>query len=1068
MEGERWEVLKTTFDELLELDGVERSARLATLAGTDPELLEQVSRLLAADASAERRLRRLEIPFSPDADSTGVAAPPTARERAAGAADEVRDPFGLSGRTITHFQVQRVLGGGGMGVLYCAEDLRLGRSVALKFLLPQFSLDVLAKERFLQEARAASALDHPHICTIHEAGETEQGQLFLAMSYYAGETLRERLTREGALPLQEAIELTRQIASGLGAAHAAGIVHRDLKPGNLMLTAGGVLKILDFGLAKVRDLSLTGSGMRPGTVAYMSPEQLQSETVEVRSDLWSLGVVLYEMLTGRQPFGAGHELSTVYRILHEEPAPPSTLRAEIPAELEEVVLRLLRREPGERPSSAAEVLEALEAVRSALSFAQEGSGPSRSASSGRSWHLPALAGLAGRRQVQVLSLGGMLVLGLLGTVAVTGRVQQWFGAFGGGVAETLVGRGLLVERERILLADFTSPTGDSLEAALAGVAFRVDLAQSPMLTLVETRQVREALGRMERPEVTTLDLELAREVALREGIKAVLAGEIARGGSGYLLSARLLAAESGETLASERETAADSTALIEAIDRLSSRMRERIGESLRSIQSKPPLARATTGSLEALRKYSQALHALDVQGEEARGVALLEEAIALDSAFAMAHVRLAVALRNRATTDERDRMVQALSRAYRHRDRLTDRERYGMLARYYSLVTAEREQAITATRLLLASHPDDRDALNSLAMLYFEIRDFTRAEEFARRAWQADSSTFPALLRLLMAQFYQGKYEEADATLQHFAIRFPGQWRITHYSVLMAAARGEYARADSLARAERRARPEDSAFQANMAGRLTELAFVRGHWSDAQRHIREQNELYRRQDMPGSRHVAFLAYGRMEINLRGEPAVRRLRRELAEYPLSEVPFADRPYLLLAIVHARAGQPQQARALLAEWKALVPADQQRADQPSRDYALGEIALAEGRPLDAVREFHQSNLEYRMAHIPVPTTVLPLLGHAFDQAGQADSAIVYYERYLDTPDLFRMMTDAEWLALVLERLGQLHEARGNRTAAARYYTAFLELWQSADAELQPRVREARRRVAVLQGA
>jgi predicted ATPase len=371
MDAERWAALKTSFEELLELPHEQRSERLATLASTDPTLSEQLIRLLTADAGASRLLRLIESPASPavaavGSDAPGAAASAASPAAAAETAAAGRDPFGLEGRTVSHFQVQQVLGSGGMGVVYRAEDLRLGRTVALKFLLPQYTLDPLAKERFLLEARTASGLDHPHVCTIHEAGETEQGQLFLAMSHYAGETLRERLAREGALPVAEAIELTRQICSGLGAAHAAGIVHRDLKPGNLMLTAGGVLKILDFGLAKVRDLSLTGSGMRPGTVAYMSPEQLQSETVDERSDLWSLGVVLYEMLTGRTPFGAGHELSTVYRILHEEPASPSTLRPEVVPELEEIVLRLLRKAPEERYLGAAEMLTALSPLEALL------------------------------------------------------------------------------------------------------------------------------------------------------------------------------------------------------------------------------------------------------------------------------------------------------------------------------------------------------------------------------------------------------------------------------------------------------------------------------------------------------------------------------------------------------------------------------------------------------------------------------------------------------------------------------------------------------------------------------
>jgi predicted ATPase/serine/threonine protein kinase len=435
MNEKRWRELKTSFDELLELEGEEHSARLATLASTDPEFFEELAHLLAADASADRRLRLLEMPLPPSLAVVGAPAAADDAERdapalaATGADAELPrtgppapDPLDLSGRAVSHFQVREVLGCGGMGVVYRAEDRRLGRSVALKFLLPQFTLDALAKERFLQEARAASALDHPHICTIHEAGETEQGRLFLAMSYYAGETLHDRLSRERTLPLEEVLELTRQMLRGLGAAHAEGIVHRDLKPGNLMLSNGGTLKILDFGLAKVRDLSLTGAGMRPGTVAYMSPEQLQGEAVEVRSDLWSLGVVLYEMLTGRQPFGAGHELSTIYRILHEEPVAPSALRAEIPAELEEIVLRLLRREPDARYSSAADVLEALSRAEHRGRFSPQGPtvAPPHRSGGARSCTLPTPSTPLIGRQTQIREVRERLAQSEVRLLTLTG------------------------------------------------------------------------------------------------------------------------------------------------------------------------------------------------------------------------------------------------------------------------------------------------------------------------------------------------------------------------------------------------------------------------------------------------------------------------------------------------------------------------------------------------------------------------------------------------------------------------------------------------------------------------
>src|SRR5213078_4655071 len=253
------------------------------------------------------------------------------------------DALGLAGRTISHFEVREPLGAGGMGVVYRAEDTRLGRPVALKFLLPQYNFDDVAKSRFLREAHSAAALDHPNLCPIHEVGTSEDGWLFLAMPLYPGETLRARLTRDGCLPVHESLEVARQIAEGLQAAHAVGIVHRDLKPGNIMLLTDGSVRILDFGLAKARDQNLTATGEIIGTVSYMAPEQIRGNAIDGRADLWALGVVLYEMLTNRTPFGSEHTVAIAHAILNDQPVAPSTHRRDLSVAVEDIVLRLLEK-----------------------------------------------------------------------------------------------------------------------------------------------------------------------------------------------------------------------------------------------------------------------------------------------------------------------------------------------------------------------------------------------------------------------------------------------------------------------------------------------------------------------------------------------------------------------------------------------------------------------------------------------------------------------------------------------------------------------------------------------------
>jgi serine/threonine protein kinase len=346
MDPARWQQITSTFDSIVELDDVERASRVKALRTSDPELSAAVESLLAADSDAAARLAALDAVFFP----------PSAR---------ASDPLGLAGRTISHYEIREAIGAGGIGVVYRAEDTRLGRAVALKFLLPSHSLDASAKARFLREAHLVAALDHPNLCTIHDVGASDDGRFFLAMPLYQGETLKARLTRHGAMRVSEVLEITKQVAEGLRCAHAAGILHRDLKPANIMLLPDGSIKILDFGLAKAGDQSLSEPGARFGTVSYMSPEQIRGETVNERADLWAMGVVLYEMLTQRKPFGGEQDISIAHAIVHDEPVPLETLRDDLPAAVRDLVSRLLQKDPSQRYATASELLSELTRIETA-------------------------------------------------------------------------------------------------------------------------------------------------------------------------------------------------------------------------------------------------------------------------------------------------------------------------------------------------------------------------------------------------------------------------------------------------------------------------------------------------------------------------------------------------------------------------------------------------------------------------------------------------------------------------------------------------------------------------------
>lgn len=508
MHDRDWATLQAAFAALVDLAPAERSARLAEITREDADLGGRLAALLAADADADQRLQRYEIVF---AESSGSAS---------------GDPLGLSGRTVAHFHVRDVLGSGGMGVAYRAEDTRLGRTVALKFLLPQYTRDAEAQRRFVHEARAASALEHPNVCTVLEVGESEHG-LYIVMPAYPGETLRHRLARDGALAPADAIDITSQLLRGLAAAHAAGITHRDLKPGNVVILPDGTVRILDFGLAKVRDLQLSAPGVRPGTVAYMSPEQLEARDVDHRADLWSAGVVLYEMLTGVRPFGGGHDLSTVYSILHDEPAPPSARAPDVPGHLDQVVARLLRKDAKERFASAADVLAVLHET-------------------GANVPVPGTRGLwlAGRGVLARLPhlpapdfrLGTTLMIALLlvllgATAAAVPSVRRFVAA----------SRMVAPERASVAVMPFddTSPARDQAHLG-EGVAEEIlnALAQVPGLRVP---------GRSSSFALRGTGIPVA-ELSRRLGVATVLEGSVHRAGDRIRISARLVDAKTDRYL----------------------------------------------------------------------------------------------------------------------------------------------------------------------------------------------------------------------------------------------------------------------------------------------------------------------------------------------------------------------------------------------------------------------------------------------------------------------------------------------------------------------------------------
>ena len=948
------------------------------------------------------------------------------------------------------YLIERELGRGGMATVYLARDQHYGRHVALKILRPELAA-ALGPARFLREIEITSRLSHPHILPLYDSGVISPGGPYsgpyYAMPYVSGETLRTRLQREQQLPVDAALQITIEVADALDYAHGLGIVHRDIKPENILLSGGHAL-VADFGLARALEAAgeetLTATGLAIGTLCYMSPEQAgSSRRLDGRSDIYSLGCVLFEMLAGEPPFTGPTAQAIVARHAADPVPPLRSVRPAVPPAVEHAMTKALAKVPADRWPTAREFAEALE--------------------SGARAGTPRL-GIRNRRVMGPL-LGGV-------AVAVAGGYML-LSALGGGPVRLPGVAPLLRQRERVLIADFdvSSPSGagpnDTTLANVATDAFRIDLAQSTTVTVVSPAQVAEALARMRLPPTTRITPSVARELAEREGFKAVVVGEVGAAGGQHVLFASLVAASSGDVLVAHRETARDSTAIVDAVDRLSKTIRSRIGESLTTIRKDPPLSQATTSSLEALRNYSQAGRAIDREGNAPKALGLYEEAIALDSNFAAAYLGLTNLLYN-AYDSRLDRAAWALTKAFELRDRLSTRERHLATTAYYGRVRFDSDKAIAAHRAMLDIYPDDAGILIALGRDYFEAGQYASAESVYHRALALDSSSYRAYIDLAETQALRGNLAEGRATFGRMVAAFPDNAEVEWWRGNLASMSGEYEKA--VAHMERfRERSGHSLYSRKWASSmLGSIAAIHGRMGEAERHVRDAMAAALEEGDHGSYYgfAAELAIYDIRVLRQPRRALRELERALATFPLDSLPPLARPYLSLAKTFVLAGQPGRARELIAEYERTVAPDFRRmTEQVSTRHAVrGELALGEGQVERAIEEFRLSVTTVRQC----PLCGLEALARAYATAGQTDSAIAVYERYLGTLWLQRVMDDGSQLALVHRELGRLYEQRGERTRAKRLYARFLDLWKDCDPELHPAVAEVRRRVRELEAS